>query len=155
MINSSSTFSGSSSPLYNYADTLSYSKGRHAFRMGVDLRFTRSTGYSGSGAGPNLVQLYSTASGGAGGNASTLANNLAGLPNQLANTRTNTENTLYLHAGSINTATRLYRISSQADAKTGAWQDYTTVQKKIRKQVENEWDIFFKDDWKVRPSLTF
>jgi hypothetical protein len=28
-----STFSGSSSPLLNYADTLSYSRGKHAFRM--------------------------------------------------------------------------------------------------------------------------
>jgi Carboxypeptidase regulatory-like domain len=155
MINNSSTFSGSSSPLYNYADTLSYSKGRHGFRMGVDLRFTRSTGYSGSGVGVNLVQLYSTASGGAGGNASTLANNLAGLPNQLANTRTNAANMLYLLSGSLNSAATLYWISSQADAKNGLWQDYTTVQKKIREQVENEWAVFFKDDWKVRPSLTF
>jgi hypothetical protein len=146
LINSGSTFSGSSSPLYNYADTLSYTKGKHAFRMGVDLRFTRSTGYSGT--------VVPTASGGNGGNASPLANTLAGLPNQLANTRTNAANMLYLLAGSLNTASTFYWISSLDDVKKGIWQDYTTAQKRNREQVQNEWAVFFKDDWKVKPSLT-
>ena len=147
IINSGSTFSGSSSPLYDYADTLSYTKGKHAFRMGVDLRFTRSTGYSGA--------VVPTASGGAGGNASPLGNALAGLPNQLAGARTNAANMLYLLAGSLNTASTFYWIASQDDVKKGIWQDYTTTQKRIRQQIENEWAAFFKDDWKVRPSLTF
>jgi hypothetical protein len=147
IINNASTFSGSSSPLYNYADTLSYSKGKHAFRMGVDLRFTRSTGYSGA--------VVPTASGGAGGNPSALGNAIAGLPNQLASTRTNAANMLYLLAGSVNTASTFYWVGSQEDAKKGVWQDYTTAQKRIREQVANEWAAFFKDDWKVRPSLTF
>jgi len=145
-INTGSTFSGSSSPLYNYADTLSYTKGRHAFRMGADLRFTRSSGYSGS--------VVPTATGGAGGNTSTLGNTLAGLPNQLANTRTNAANMLYLLAGSLNSANTFYWISSLDDVQKGVWQDYTTTRKRIRDQVENEWAAFFKDDWKVKPSLT-
>jgi hypothetical protein len=146
IINNGSTFSGSSSPLYDYADTLSYTKGKHAFRMGVDLRFTRSTGYSGT--------VVPTASGGNGGNASPFANNIAALPNQLANTRTNAANMLYLLAGSLNTASTFYWIASLDDAKKGVWQDYTTTQKRNREQVENEWAVFFKDDWKVKPSLT-
>ncbi len=147
LINTGSTFSGSSSPLYNYADTLSYTKGKHAFRMGADLRFTRSTGYTGT--------VVPTAAGGAGGNASALGNALAGLPNELANNRTNSANMLYLLAGSLNTASTFYWIQSQDDTKKGVWQDYTTVQKRIREQVENEWAMFFKDDWKIKPSLTF
>jgi hypothetical protein len=146
IINNGSTFSGSSSPLYDYADTLSYTKGKHAFRMGVDLRFTRSTGYSGG--------VIPTASGGAGGNASPLANAIAGLPNQLANVRTNAANMLYLLAGSLNTASTFYWIASLDDAKKGVWQDYTTTKKRLREQVENEWAAFFKDDWKIKPSLT-
>src|SRR5262249_25510247 len=78
-----------------------------------------------------------------------------GLPNQLANARTNAANMLYLLAGSLNTASTFYWIATQEDAKKGIWQDYTTAQKRIREQVENEWAAFFKDDWKVRPSLTF
>ena len=146
IINNGSTFSGSSSPLFNYADTLSYTKGKHAFRTGVDLRFTRSTGYSGG--------VVPTATGGAGGNPSTLANAIAGLPNQLAGSRTNAANMLYLLSGSLNTASTFYWVGSQEDAKKGVWQDYTTTQKRIREQVANEWAVFFKDDWKVRPSLT-
>jgi len=146
IINNGSTFSGSSSPLLNYADTLSYSRGKHAFRMGADLRFTRSTGFTGA--------VVPTASGGAGGNPSPLANAIAALPNQLANTRTNAANMSYLLAGSLNTASTFYWVQSLDDAKKGVWQDYTTVQKRIREQVENEWAAFFKDDWKVKPSLT-
>ena len=147
IINTNSTFSGSSSPLFNYADTLSYTRGKHSFRMGGDLRFTRSTGYSGA--------VVPTASGGAGGNPSALANALPGLPSQLANTRTNAANMLYLLSGSVNTASTFYWVGSQEDAKQGVWQDYTTTQKRIREQVANEWAVFFKDDWKVKPSLTF
>jgi hypothetical protein len=60
----------------------------------------------------------------------------------------------YLLAGSLNTASTFYWVQSLDDAKKGVWQDYTTVQKRIREQVENEWAAFFKDDWKVKPSLT-
>jgi hypothetical protein len=146
IINTGSTFSGSSSPLFNYADTLSYSRGKHGFRMGVDLRFTRSTGYSGA--------VLPTATGGAGGNQSTLGNTIAGLPLQLANTRTNAANMLYLLSASLNSASTFYWISSLDDVQKGSWQDYTTAQKRIREQVQNEWAVFFKDDWKVKPSLT-
>ena len=34
IINAGSTFSGSSSPLYSYGDTLSWTRGRHAFKLG-------------------------------------------------------------------------------------------------------------------------
>ncbi len=146
LINNNSTFSGSSSPLYDYADTLSYTKGKHAFRMGVDLRFTRSLGYSGT--------VLPTAAGGAGGNPTPLANALAALPNELANTRTNAANMLYLLSGSLGSASTPYWIQSQDDSKKGIWKDYTTAQKRERNLIQNEWAAFFKDDWKVKPSLT-
>src|SRR6516165_11206318 len=76
LINNASTYTGQSAPLYDYADTLSYTKGKHAFRTGVDLRFARSSGWN-VGAG-----VVPTASGGAGGNPSPLANAIANLPNE-------------------------------------------------------------------------
>ena len=62
---------------------------------------------------------------------------------------------LYLLAGSVNTASTPYWISSLADSKNGTWQDYTTQLKRTRDQVYNEWSAFFKDDWKATPALTF
>ena len=149
LINNASSYSGSRSPLYDYADNFSYTKGKHAFRMGVDLRFTRSAGWN-TGASP-----VPTASGGAGPNPSPLANGLAAFPTQLAGTRTNAANMLYLLAGSLNSATTPYWISSLADSQSGTWQDYTTQIRRNREQVVNEWATFFKDDWKAKPSLTF
>ena len=149
LINNAATYTGQNAPLYDYADTVSYTKGKHAFRTGIDLRFARSSGWNvGTGVVP-------TASGGAGGNPSPLANALGGLPNELANNRTNAANMLYLLAGSVNTASTPYWISSLADSKSGTWQDYTTQLRRTRDQVYNEWSAFFKDDWKATPALTF
>jgi hypothetical protein len=149
LINNAATYTGQSAPLYDYADTLSYTKGKHAFRGGIELRFARSTGWN---VGASVVP---SASGGAGGNPSPLANALANLPNELANNRTNATNMLYLLAGSVNAATTPYWISSLADSKNGTWQDYTTQLRRTREQVYNEWAAFFKDDWKATSNLTF
>ena len=39
---------GQTSPLFNYSDTLSWTKGKHAFKGGFELRFTSSRGFNGS-----------------------------------------------------------------------------------------------------------
>lgn len=148
LINNSSTYTGSRSPLYDYADTFSYNKGKHAIRTGIDLRFGRSAGWN-VGAG-----VVPTASGGSGNEPSPLANALTGLPNQLSTNRTNAANMLYLLAGSVNAASTPYWIANLQDAQSGTWEDYTTQLRRTREQVYNEWAAFFKDDWKVKPSLT-
>jgi hypothetical protein len=43
VINYGSTYSGSDSPLYNFADTVSWTHRAHAFRAGAEIRLTRST----------------------------------------------------------------------------------------------------------------
>ncbi len=48
LINTGSNSSGDKSPLYNFANTLSWTVGQHAFRMGAEVRLTRSNGYSGA-----------------------------------------------------------------------------------------------------------
>jgi hypothetical protein len=146
LINTGSTLSGHTSPLYNFADTLSWTRGQHSFRMGAELRLTRSNGYSGN--------VLPTASGGAGGNTSALSNAIAALPGQLTATRTNAANMLYLLSGSVNTASMLYWIDSDEDVKNGEWQDYATAGRRYRKQVANEYAFFGKDDWKIKPRLT-
>jgi hypothetical protein len=146
LVNQGSTYSGFDSYLYNYADTLSWARGAHAFRMGAEVRLVRSSGYSGG--------VFPTATGGAGDNTSPLANAIAALPNELATTRTNAANMLYFLAGSVNSASMLYWISSDDDFKNGTWQNLATNPQRQRKQIANEYAFFYKDDWKVNRRLT-
>ncbi len=81
MINTGSNSSGDNSPLYSFADNLGWTVGQHAFRMGAELRLTRSNGYSGA--------VFPTASGGAGGQNSPLGAAIAALPGQLQVNQTN------------------------------------------------------------------
>src|SRR5262249_17265859 len=46
MISATSQDSGDITPLYDFGDTLSWSRGRHAFKVGINLRLTRSNGYN-------------------------------------------------------------------------------------------------------------
>src|SRR5581483_5633759 len=39
---------GQTSPLYNFIDTLSWTKGKHAFKTGFEARFTSSRGWNGT-----------------------------------------------------------------------------------------------------------
>src|SRR6185295_11928571 len=87
VINTGSNSSGDKSPLYNFANTVSWTLGQHAFRMGAEVRLTRSNGYSGS--------VFPTVSGGAGGQNSPLGSTLAALPSQLQVSQTNAANLLY------------------------------------------------------------
>jgi hypothetical protein len=150
MINAASTYSGSHSPLFNYADTLSWTHGHHAFKFGGELRLTRSDGFSGA--------IYPTVSGGAGGNNSPLGTTgLAGVAaslQPLSTTRTNAANMLYFLNGSVNAASTLYWIDSQDNVQNGTWEDITTESQRFRKQVANEGAFFVKDDWKVMEHLT-
>ena len=149
MINTASTYSGSNAPLFNYADTMSWSHNNHAFKMGGELRLTRSNGFSGA--------LYPAVTGGAANNTSALATTLTGVAaatQPLATTKTNSANLLYFLNGSVNSANTLYWIDSAADVKNGTWQDISTEPQRYRKQVANESDVFFKDDWKMSKRLT-
>ena len=147
VINTGSTLSGNTSPLYNFADTLSWTRG--AARIPDGRR-------NPSDAIERIIAATScpTASGGAGGNPSPLANAIAALPSQLATPMTNAANMLYFLSGSVNTASMLYWVGSDEDVKNGTWQDHVTAEKRYRSQVANEYAFFWKDDWKITRRLT-
>jgi hypothetical protein len=149
IVNTGATYSGSDSPLYSIADTVSWTRGVHAFRMGAEVRLTRSNGWTGS--------VIPTASGGSGNNPATnLANGNASLPTTtfLTTTRTNAANMLYLLAGSVNTTSMNYWIASDENVKNGTWEDWSTNIKRLREEVANEYSVFWKDDWKIAKGLT-
>ena len=148
-------------PLWDYANTLRWSHGKHAFSMGGEYRRPMTTGFNSSG--------YASASTGnpTGAVAPTIlsATSFPELAGFQTPARTNTASLLYLLNGSLANATTPYWIDSYNDIKNGTWRD-TTVEKDIiptaetiyghqtRTQVANEWSFFVKDDFKVMRRLT-
>src|SRR5207249_365284 len=54
-------------------------------------------------------------------------------------------------SGSVGAINQQFNIR---DPKTIVFEDYRTVPKGISDIHQNEFSLFFKDDWKVRPNLT-
>ncbi len=146
---------GNTNPLYNFGDTVHWTKGGHAFRMGGELRITRTNGYNFVGA-YNMPRL----SGGSGNvTAAALSQqttaNPTGVPGLLDSANAGSvRNLLYLLAGSIGSGTQGYWIESPDDVAQAKWQDLNTAGKKYRDQRSNEWSAFFQDDWKITRRVT-
>src|SRR5439155_15331172 len=140
---------GNRTPLSDYADTISWTKGKHAFKGGVDFRFAYTRGsetptapipkanVNGSGAGLNPVQAFT---------------NAANFPGLVSNNQTMANSLLYFLAGSVGSAQQYYFI--QSPDHQNKWMNYLDRNRKINEPHQNEFALFFKDDWKVRPSLT-
>src|SRR4030095_3680423 len=110
---------GNRNPLFNFADTVRWTRGTHALRMGGEYRMTRSNGYN--FLPYNLPRL----TGGAGNHVATAiaaqsTGNPTGIPGLLSSSSSNTvtatessaRNLLYMLAGSINSGNVGYWINS-------------------------------------------
>jgi len=163
IMNFAGTDFANSSPLWDYADTIRWSHGKHAFSTGFEYRRPESTGFNTTG--------YGTASTGnpTGSTIPALiANNTnfqAFLPGLNATSRTAAQNMIYLFYGSVANLTTQYWINNQDNITKGVWSDATTDKDNVatgdpnyghqqRKQVQNQYSFFFKDDFKVMKRLT-
>ena len=138
---------GNRTPLYDYADTLSWTKGKHAFKAGADIRYAYTSGSE------TPTAPIPRATGGAGQNPNqTFANNSL-LPGLVAANQTLANSLLYFQAGSVNQVFQYYFLQQSKDLQ---WENYNSVpgHRKITEPHQNDWDLFFKDDWKVTPTLT-
>ena len=143
---------GNKSILYSYADTLSWTRGKHAFRFGGEFRPTTSKGFS------NVPEQYPLVRGGTGAIISPLESGNAGpmapLTNTLTTSRGAASDLLYLLSGTVDTVTMSYWINSFADVEEGKWQSIVTTPRIYRTIISNEASGFFKDDWKITRNLT-
>jgi hypothetical protein len=137
---------GNTSPLKDFADTISWTKGKHAFKGGVDVRMGHSNGW----ASPTAP--IPQAQGGAGLNPVQAFQNTTNFPGLVSTNQTLANQLLYFLAGSVNNAQQVYFLQSSKDLTK--WENYKTVDHKYIDVIQNEFDVFLKDDWKVRPSLT-
>jgi hypothetical protein len=161
--------------LYNWADTLSWSTGKHAFKFGVDWRLPRTTGngsaipdaqvFLGNASTTATPSPFSTAS-----NFNTPSDPVGYLPgllnaapnNQVTAARTNVTNLLYYLYGSVGTngvfsgggVNQNYWITSSENQTNGYWDDVSTQGQRLRKQISQEIALFVKDDYKITNRLT-
>jgi len=139
---------GNRTPLYDYADTFSWTQGKHSFKTGADVRIAYTSGSE------TPTAPIPRATGGAfstqtfGG----FANN-ALLPGLVNANQMTANSLLYFQSGSVASVFQYYFLQQSKDLK---WDNYMSVpgHRKITEPHQNDWDMFFKDDWKITPTLT-
>jgi hypothetical protein len=136
---------GNKSPLWTYADSLSWTKGKHSFKGGAELRLSRSWGINSASALPTVTN--------GAGNVTVAGIETARFPGLIGNNLTLARNLLIDLNGSVGSVTQAFILNDPN------WTDFRGFGEpdgyfKERQWNQNEWSAFFKDDWKVRPSLT-
>jgi hypothetical protein len=146
------------SVLYSFADTLSWSEGKHSFKFGAERRLPRNAGNGGSNPFPG-VTLGNTASQTVGP-FSTATNfpELTGLLNSSliggVNPRADANSLLYFLTGSVSSASQFYFIRNFTNIDDQRWDDYSTAGIRMKNQIHGEWSAFVKDDYKITRRLT-
>ena len=153
-------------PLYDIADTFSWTHGKHAFKFGADFRFPRSEGAFnlqpipiasyGNRGGTNTESPFANVS-------NTPSLGTTGTPNATDTSnifpqtaRNSARDLAYMLTNSLGGVNTPYWAENydQVSAGTSGWQDVTTQPNRIREMVFNDYSFFAKDDWKLTPSLT-
>jgi len=143
---------GNTTRQFTYGDTLSWTRGEHAFKLGGEFRPQDSKGYTNAGTNP-----YPRLSTGAGAVPSPLRSGGSasfGPVTALQSVRNNAASLAYLLSGSVNLVTQAYWIDSVKDIQEGKWQSIVTSPDIFRTVRTNEFSAFVKDDWKITQNLT-
>jgi hypothetical protein len=149
------------SPRRTYADTISWTKGKHAFKTGAEFRIGSSrtvwSGNWGTGGTFNNVDSVPTVHGGETQLSPVAGINSTNMPGLTGNATTGNqetmENLLIFLSGSIGRVGQ-FRFINSPDQAQKTWNDPVKDPFKIRDIHQNEWGAFFKDDWKLSNRLT-
>jgi hypothetical protein len=138
--------------LWTYGDSLSWTKGKHAFKMGGEMRRGNSLGFD-AGIAPTTIPR---ATSGNSSNAPITAINTTNMPGIAGNSASGNvltaQNILNFLAGSLASTSQLRFL--QNSTKTTAFEDYKTFPWRSRDFHSNEISAFFKDDFKATKNLT-
>lgn len=128
---------GRISPLYQFTDNVSWIRGTHSFKGGFDVRFSSSNGF-------NSTDVFPRVNFGTGGQPIVNLDRIMGIGQNLA-TAINILNDL---SGSVSS------VVQALNSPGGANPQFLPGEVKQRTWKRAELGGFFKDDWKLRPSLT-
>lgn len=129
--------SGRLSPVYQFGNTISWLKGRHSFRGGVEARLVSSAGFD-----EFAVQPRATIGAGAVPVQGVL--NIPGIGQNTAGG----QNLLLDLSGSLGNAFQVYNADSAKNPL------YIAGLSRYRNWSQHEYSFFFKDDFKVNQNLT-
>ncbi len=136
------------SPFTQWSDTMSFTKGAHSLSVGGEIDFASSAaGNTGGTQTTRPLALLGINTGFPSSIATTQAY-AAGLN---TNDVTTANNILAVLSGSIQQLQEQFYINSPT---AQGWTDYTKTIFFYRTQHENDWDLFFKDNWKATKNLT-
>lgn len=138
--------------LWSFADTLSFTKGKHAYKGGVEIRSLSAAGYNSANGIPHATAGAGTVA--VQGFTSALIPGLIG--SATTGTIAGAQNLLLALNGSIASISQAYILTDAQHTANyvGYAPNDSTNEFKYREYDHNEVSLFFKDDWKIRPSLT-
>jgi hypothetical protein len=146
----SGNYSGNTSPLSTYTNTLSWTRGSHAFKAGAELRMARSEGWT--------AGLMPTVTGGAG---DVPVRGIDTIPGLLPSNIALAQNLLLFMSGSVASVSQTFQTREPTDTAYQEFRDlyFHPENPKDRYGVvrvfqQNEFNFFVKDDWRVTPSFT-
>ena len=157
---------GNVSKLFTFGDTLSWTTGAHAFKVGGEYRPTISRGYGLPGpninvGGPSAINapsnpspLAASATTGTFAEFAQPSTTCTTCFGPLTTARNNSSFLLYTLAATVESVSGSYWIDNFADLNDGKWQSSVTQPYPIRTLISNEISGFVKDDWKVTRNLT-
>jgi hypothetical protein len=158
IINETNGSVGNTSPLWTYADNISWTRGTHAFKGGAEFRYGNGDAWNSDEIIP-AIQLGPRTNAGVLGDYYCPA---CGIPITGISTQTipglnaqdeqRVRDLLADLSGSVANISQAFSL--RPDPKTIQWLDYPNYYKKYRDFHQNEWMAFFKDDWKISRSLT-
>ncbi len=124
-------------PLYQFNDNVTWNRGKHTFKGGVDVRFSSTNSF-------NSTNVMPRANFGTGGQPVQNLERIPGIGQNLANSRSML----------IDLSGSLTNVTQALNSPGGANPAYIPGEYKWRHWKRPEVALFFKDDWKVTPNLT-
>jgi hypothetical protein len=130
------------SPIYDYVDTLSWTKGKHAVKFGGEVRFQNSDGWNSEYLIPYVFL---------GAGATPVSGLDSGSVVGIGQNQALAQQILLDLSGSVDRIQQGFSISGSKDP---VFLDYRDEKQKKRDYHQRDWTAFIKDDWKLRPNLT-
>jgi len=129
-----------------FGDTLSLTRGKHAFRMGGEGHLSFNHSMQGGNVFPT-VTMGAPASAAVTGITSTT------FPGLLGANQTRAQSILADLSGGVSSVTQAFELESASDPNFRDYEEQTR-KGKHRQIHQNAFSAFFKDDWKIRSDVT-